>query len=152
MLFRSSLLLWRSDALAVRVGSAAAAAAAVLGIIATGPVLLTGDPLLFSTAGPFPFAAFTIRVDALAALMVFVISLVTIAASVFSLSYLEGYLGRGAAAIGFFMNLFIASMIMVAIVDNAFYFFLFWETMTITSYFLVICDRDKAALDAGFLY
>jgi hydrogenase-4 component B len=147
-----SLLLWRSEALAIRVGSAAAAAAAALGIIATGPVLLTGDPLLFSTAGPFPFAAFTIRVDALAALMVFVISIVTIAASIFSLSYLQGYLGRGAAAIGFFMNLFIASMIMVAIVDNAFYFFLFWETMTITSYFLVICERDKAAVDAGFLY
>ncbi len=147
-----SLLLWRSEVVAIRVSSAAAAAAAALGAAATGPVLLSGHPELFSTAGPFPFAAFTVRVDSLSALMVFVISFVTIAASVFSLSYLEGYVGRGAAAIGFFMNLFIASMVMVVIVDNAFYFLLFWETMTITSYFLVVCERDKAAVDAGFLY
>ncbi len=147
-----SLLLWRSEALAILVGSAAAAMAAVLGVLATGPVLLTGHAQIFSTPGPFPFAPFSIRVDALAALMVFVISLVTIATSLFSLSYLKGYLGRGAAAIGCFMNLFIASMIMVVIVDNAFYFLLFWETMTITSYFLVVCERDEAAVEAGFIY
>jgi len=120
-----SLLLWRSEGWAIRVGNVTAVGAGALGALAVGPTLITGDAQLFSTAGPFPFAAFSIRVDALAALMVFVISLVTIAASLFSLSYLKGYIGRGAAAIGFFMNLFIASMVIVAIVDNAFYFLLF---------------------------
>jgi hydrogenase-4 component B len=147
-----SLLLWRSEAWAIRVGSVAAVVAGALGALAVAPALVTGHPRLFSTAGPFPFAAFSIRVDALAALMVFVISLLTIAASLFSLSYLKGYLGRGAAVIGFFMNLFIASMVMVTIIDNAFYFLLFWEMMTITSYFLVICERDDASVEAGFLY
>ena len=147
-----SLSLWWSEAWAIRVGSATAVVAGALGALAVGPTLITGDAQLFSTAGPFPFAAFSIRVDPLAALMVFVISLVTIAASLFSLSYLKGYMGRGAATIGFFMNLFIASMVMVVIADNAFYFYLFWEMMTITSYFLVICESDDAAIDAGFLY
>jgi hydrogenase-4 component B len=148
----ASLLLWRSEAWAIRVGSLAAVVAGALGALAVIPVLTTGHAYLFSTAGPFPFAAFSIRIDPLAALMVLVISLVTIAAGLFSLSYLKGYLGRGAAAIGFFMNLFIASMVMVAIVDNAFYFILFWEGMTIASYFLVVCERDDAAVDAGFIY
>lgn len=147
-----SLVLWRSEAWAIRVGSVTAAVAGLLAALAVAPALTTGQPHLFSAAGPFPFAAFSIRVDALAALMVFVISLVTIAASLFSLSYLNGYMGRGAAIIGFFMNLFIASMVMVTIVDNAFYFLLFWEMMTITSYFLVICEGDDAAVEAGFLY
>ena len=147
-----SLLLWRSEGWAIRVGSIAAAVAGALGAFAAAPVLLTAQPYLYSTAGPFPFAAFSLRVDALAALMVLVISLVAIAASVFSLSYLKGYMGRGAAVIGFFMNLFIASMVMVATVDNAFYFLLFWEAMTITSYFLVVCERNDAAVEAGFLY
>ena len=147
-----SLLLWRSEAWAIRVGSVTAAMAGLLGALAVAPALRTGQPHFFSAAGPFPFAAFSIRVDALAALMVFVISLVTIAASLFSLSYLKGYMGRGAAIISFFMNLFIASMVMVTIVDNAFYFLLFWEMMTITSYVLVICEGDDAAVEAGFLY
>jgi hydrogenase-4 component B len=74
------------------------------------------------------------------------------AATVFSLSYLRDYSGRGVGVMGFFLNLFIAAMIMVAIADNGFYFLLFWELMTLTSYFLVIFNQDRDAVDAGFLY
>jgi hydrogenase-4 component B len=126
--------------------------AAILGTAASVQVLLDGKGLPFAAAGPFPFASFLIRFDPLAAFLVLVISLVTLAASIFSLSYLRDYAGRGIGVMGFCFNLFVASMVMVAVVDNGFYFLLFWELMTLTSYFLVIFDQDRKAVDAGFLY
>ena len=84
--------------------------------------------------------------------MVIVISLVAAAAGLFSLSYLKGSIGIGGGAIAFFTNLFVASMVLVVIVDNAFFFVLAWELMTITSYFLVISELEEEAVHAGFLY
>ena len=147
-----SLLLWRWDTAATWVAGVTAAVAAVLGTGAALQVLLDGGGPSFAAAGPFPFASFVIRFDPLAALLVLVISLVTLAASIFSLSYLRDYAGRGIGVMGFFFNLFAASMVMVAVADNGFYFLLFWELMTLTSYFLVIFDQDRKAVDAGFLY
>jgi hydrogenase-4 component B len=147
-----SLLLWRSDAAATWVAGVMAAVAAGLGTAASVQVLLDGTGPAFAAAGPLPFASFLVRFDPLAALLVLIISLVTLAASVFSLSYLREYAGRGIGVMGFFFNLFVASMVMVAVADNGFYFLLFWELMTLTSYFLVIFDQDREAVSAGFLY
>jgi len=147
-----SLLLRRWEAIAIAVAGIGAAGAGILGIFAAIPVLMSGHGEVFSTSGPFPFAAFTVRFDPLAALMVLIISLVTAAAGVYSLSYVKDYAKRGVGAMGFFLNLFVASMMLAVVVDNAFYFTLFWELMTITSYFLVIFDQDQEAVDAGFLY
>ncbi len=147
-----SLLLQRSEQVAIYVSGVTAAVAGVLGTAAALPVLLSGQVLTFAAAGPFPYASFSIRFDPLAALMVFVISISSIAAGIYSLSYLKEYAGHGVGAIGFFMNMFIASMLMVAVADNAFYFLLFWEAMTLASYFLVIVHQDQESVDAGFLY
>jgi hydrogenase-4 component B len=147
-----SLLLRRKERRAIPVAGITAAIAGALGAIGVWPVLMSGRPFLYSARDLVPFADFSIRIDALAAIMVLVISLVASAAGVFSVSYLKSYIGRGAGAIGCSTNLFVASMVMVAVVDNAFWFVLFWELMTITSYFLVICERDEEAVEAGFLY
>lgn len=50
------------------------------------------------------------------------------------------------------MNLFIASMVALVVVDNAFYFIIFFEMMSLASYFLVISDQDDDAISAGLLY
>jgi hydrogenase-4 component B len=85
--------------------------------------------------------------------MVIVISLLSAASSLFSIPYLKEYSGRGLGMAGFFYNLFIAAMLLVVTVANAFYFLLFWELMTLTSYFLVIFEQEKKEnLRAGYLY
>jgi len=147
-----SLLLGKTERLAILGASLGAFVAALLGVDAAVPVLIGGDTSLFEVVGPFSFAHFSLRFDPLAALMVFVISIVTVATSIYAVSYLEEYSGKGVGAIGFFMNLFIASMVMVALVDNALYFVLFWEAMTLASYFLVIVHQDDESIEAGFLY
>ena len=126
---------------------------ALAGIAASWPVLIDGHAVTAVIAGPFPFAPFVVRIDALAALMVFAISLVAAATSVFGVAYVEEeYAGRGIRAMGFFMNLFIASMMLVVVSDNAMWFFVFFEMMSLTSYVLVIFKQDDQAVAAGRIY
>ncbi|WP_036666383.1 hydrogenase 4 subunit B [Paludibacterium yongneupense] len=148
----ASLLLASNERLGIRCAGLAGSAAALAGLAASAPALLSGQTLDFASSGPFPFARFVVHFDLLAALMVFVISLLALAASVYSLSYVREYEGRGAWAMGFFMNLFIASMLALVVVDNAFYFLIFFEMMSLASYFLVISEQSNEAVKAGFLY
>ena len=146
-------LAWRSNEQRASVAAAVGGGAAgVLGLCAALPVLLGGEPATATLATPFPFAAFTLQLDALAALMVLAISLLATVTSVFSLAYVAEYAGRGIGAIGFFINLFVAAMILVVVADNAMWFLVCFEMMSLASYFLVIFDQDDAAVGAGWLY
>ncbi len=147
-----SLLLARREPLAIWVAGLTAMAGGVLGLLAAAPVLLSGETLAYTTAGPFPFAAFSVRLDGLAAFMVLVISLLVTICALYSIAYVREYIGRGAAAMGFFMNLFIASMVTLVVMDNAFWFIIFFEMMSLASWFLVIADQDEESVNAGLLY
>jgi hydrogenase-4 component B len=148
----ASLLLAGNERLAIRAAGLTGAVGALFGLAAALPPLLAGRTFDFAIAGPFAFARFSVHLDLLAALMVFVISLLVLAASVYSLSYVREYEGRGAWAMGFFMNMFIAAMVALVAVDNAFYFLIFFEMMSLASYFLVISEQSDEAVKAGFLY
>jgi hydrogenase-4 component B len=146
------LLFARCERLAVNASALFGALAGLAGLAAAVPVLYSGQGVGIALAGPFSFAHFVVRLDLLAALMVLVISLLALVSSIYSQSYVREYLGRGAWAMGFFMNLFIASMVALVVIDNAFYFLVFFEAMSLASYFLVIFDQDREAVNAGFLY
>lgn len=137
--------------LAIRINGWCGVTASVLGFISS-VLVLTGQHFSIVASGPFPFTKFVLEVDALAGFFVLVISLVAAAASLYSLSYLEEYRDKNPGLLGLITNIFIVSMLLVVTVGNAFYFLIFWEIMTLSSYFLVVYDRDKASLQAGFLY
>jgi hydrogenase-4 component B len=102
---------------------------------------------------PLPFGQFTLQMDGLSALMVGMICLLSLAVSFYSISYFKHYPERNAGTLGFFINLFIAMMLLVVTIDNAFYFLIFWEMMTLASYFLVIFEGEKKeSVQAGYLY
>ncbi|NVO17781.1 MAG: hydrogenase 4 subunit B, partial [Rhodoplanes sp.] len=107
---------------------------------------------VLDVGSPFPFAHFVLRLDPLAGLMVAVISFLSAVSAIFSLAYVREYEGRGVGAMGFFLNLFVASMVLVVVADNAFWFLVFFEMMSLASYFLVIFDQDEEAVSAGFVY
>lgn len=146
-----SLLFKASDDAARSVASLAGIAAAIAGL-ASGLSSLTGAAHVLDVAGPYPFAHFVLRIDPLAGLLIGVISLLSLVAWIYGLAYVKEYGGRGVGAMGFFMNLFIASMLLVIAADNAFWFLIFFEMMSLASYFLVIFDQDEEAVGAGFLY
>ena len=146
-----SLLSSRAERLATAIAGLGGLAAAVLSGIA-GASVLSGAPAILDVAGVFPFAHFVLRLDALSGLMVLVISALSAVASIYSFSYVREYSGRGIGAMGFFFNLFVASMVLVVVADNAFWFLVFFEMMSLASYFLVIFDQDEEAVSAGFIY
>lgn len=92
----------------------------MIGIISGITQLHAGVTLVAHFATPFDFADLTLRMDSLSAFMVLVISLLVVVCSLYSLTYMREYEGKGAAAMGFFMNLFIASMVALLVMDNAF--------------------------------
>lgn len=126
--------------------SLVAATAAALALAGRAPVLL-------QLPGTLPFGRLTLELDPLSAFMAVVIALLGAAASLYSISYTQAYTGRSLGILGFLTNLFMASMLLVVTISNAFYFLLFWELMTLTSYFLVIFEHEKkASVQAGYLY
>ena len=147
-----ALLCSKSDRASIYLSGVAGVIGSLAGLAAALPVLVKGEILTYVTAGPFPFAQFTVRLDSLAAFMVIVITLLVLITSIYSFSYVKEYEGRGAWTMGFFMNLFVASMLVLMVVDNAFYFLVFFELMSLSSYFLVIFDQNEEAVKAGFLY
>ncbi len=147
----ASLALSRAHAAAKTVACLFGIAAAVMSFM-SGAAAIASPALLVSAAGPMPFIDFTLLFNPLAGLLVCVISVLAFAAWLYGLSYFNEYYDKGIGSIGFFMNLFIASMLMVILVDNAFWFLVFFELMSLTSYMIVIVDRDEKSLKGGFLY
>ncbi len=146
-----SIILRMWDDGAIRGASLFGVLAALSGL-AAGVTGLSGPASVVTIAGPFPFAHFVLRLDPLASLMVSVISLLSLVAWIYGVAYAREYAGRGVGGMGFFMHLFIASMMLVVTSDNAFWFLIFFEMMSLASYFLVIFDQDESAVSAGFLY
>ncbi|TDQ56997.1 hydrogenase-4 component B [Mesocricetibacter intestinalis] len=147
-----SLCISKNEQLSINISGVTGIVGGALGIIACAPVLISSETAFALFQTPFDFAAFSIRVDGLAAFMVCVISLLVIVTSLYSFSYVREYQGKGAGSMGFFMNLFIASMIALVTSDNAFYFLVFFEMMSLASYFLVLTEQDDEATNAGLLY
>ncbi len=119
---------------------------------AGGVGALFAAPVYASWAGPLPFTNFTLLLNPLAGLLIAVIAALACMAWLYGLSYFDEYYDKGIGVIGFFMNLFIASMNLVILSDNAFWFLVFFELMSLTSYVLVIIDQTEKSLRGGFLY
>ncbi|OAN11307.1 hydrogenase 4 subunit B [Photobacterium jeanii] len=146
-------LLWHNqEQRACQFSGILAALGGVAGIAASVPLLLSGEVITHQLASPFSFADCVIRFDPLSGFMVLVISLLVVASAIYSLSYMREYQGKGAWAMGFFMNVFIASMVALVVSDNAFYFIVFFEMMSLASYFLVISEQDESGVKAGLQY
>ncbi|TCP97223.1 hydrogenase-4 component B [Cricetibacter osteomyelitidis] len=148
----ASLWVKRNEQLSINLSGIASIIGGVLGIVAVAPVLFGSETITDTFKTPFEFADFSLRIDGLAAFMVCVISLLVVVSAIYSFAYVQEYKGKGAGSMGFFMNLFIASMIALVTTDNAFYFLVFFEMMSLASYFLVLTEQDDNATNAGLLY
>lgn len=136
-----------SKALGCLAGIAAAGFALAAGVLG---VFAPAEPVSITT--PFSFANFTVMLNPLSGLLLVVVNLLALVAWIYGLSYLDEYKGKGMGAIGFFMNLFVVSMNMVLVADNAFWFLVFFELMSLASYFLVIVEQKEQSVKGGFLY
>lgn len=141
--------------LSLRVGFSFAVGSAVAGTVLGIIILLTGDTV-YTGAGfaSLPGMNRAFLIDPLAAFFILVISLVSLAVSIFSFGYAEEYIGRhNLGMLGLLYNVFLLAMVALVASGNAFFFLFFWELMSLASYGLVVYDhRDSHVRRAGFVY
>lgn len=116
--------------------------------------IIMDKPFTLIVPNTIPFVNFEIFVDGVAAFFLLIIGIVSFAVSLYSIGYSKEYeVKKRTSALGFLFNMFILSMVLVVASNNAFFFLLFWEVMSLTSFFLVIYDHDKEEnLKSGMTY
>lgn len=107
-------------------------------------------PIYFSE----PIGAAYFRLDPLAALFALVTSVGALLASVYSIGYMKMYSGQRAALSSyyFFVGMMSASMLLVAVAQNAILFLIVWEAMSISSFFLVAFENGNDEVGKASLY
>jgi len=125
------------------------AVAAVAGIyLSTGQVPQT----LVLPLG-LPDLPFHTRLDPLSAFFLLILGLAGTGISTFAAGYFRSGEGTAPALLGLHYHLFLAAMAMVILADDAYLFMVAWETMALSSYFLVTSHhRIPEIRSAGFLY
>ena len=91
--------------------------------------------------------------DPLAIFFLVVISLVCIPSVIFSIGYLRQDGAGKKFVVWALLAAFILSMCLVVTSGNLFSFLIFWELMSLTSYFLVVLDyKHEKSISAGTIY
>ena len=94
-----------------------------------------------------------LRRDALSSLFVFLLGAASSGISMFAAGYFRRGHGTSAGLLCFQYHLFLASMGFLLLADDAYAFMVAWETMALSSYFLVTTQHNLPEIRrAGFLY
>lgn len=127
---------------------------ALFGIAFAGNILLSGKEIFFALETTLPLLSISLLIDSLAAFFILLISLVTLASSIFGIGYIRHLEEKySIGTFGFFYNLFIASLLLVVTANHAIFFLIAWELMSVSSYFLVTYEHGhQENIRSGFLY
>ncbi|MBL8540043.1 MAG: hydrogenase 4 subunit B, partial [Betaproteobacteria bacterium] len=121
----------------------AATAFASLGDLPASQVLPLGLPDL----------PFHVRLDALSACFLTLLGAVGAGVSVFAAGYIRRGEGTPPGLQSLYYHVFLASMALLLLADDAYGFMVAWETMALSSFFLVTSDHRLPEIRrAGFLY
>lgn len=100
-----------------------------------------------------PMLPFHLRLDSLAAFFLMVIGAVAAGVSAFAAGYFRHGEGTPPGLLCLEYHVFLASMVLVLLADDAYMFMVMWETMALSSFFLVIANhRIPEIRRAGYLY
>ncbi len=135
-------------------GPASAVAGSALALAGGINILLTGSAVDFHVPWEVPLGGFHLGLDPLSAFFVVPIALIGGLAAVYGFGYLGEASGEkhlGAHWAGY--NALLASMLLVVGARNGFLFLIAWELMSLSSFFLVVFDHEKAeVVGAGWTY
>ena len=139
-----------------RAGAAGAVVGGVCGLCAAIPALFrdSSASAFLCISWPLPGGTLSLGLDPLSAF--FLIPIVGLGAvcAVYAAAYLDPTTPAcKLSRFWFFYNLLLASMVLVVLARNALLFLLAWETMAISSFFLVMFENEKATTrTAGWIY
>jgi hydrogenase-4 component B len=134
-------------------GIVSAASACLLFLAAY--VLLVGEIKAVSLLNLHPVigTSLSIGIDPLSALFLVVISIISFCVTLYSIRYIRHYEKESLLRYYPWLLLFFASIVGVVCITDLMFFIVFWEIMTLTSWALVVYEREnKESLKAGLLY
>ena len=100
-----------------------------------------------------PYLPFHLRLDALSGFFLLLLGLAGAGISTFAAGYFRSGEGTAPGLLGLQYHVFLASMGVVILANDAYLFMVAWETMALSSYFLVTSQhRIPEIRRAGFLY
>ena len=100
-----------------------------------------------------PDLPFHLRLDGLAGFFLTLLGAVAAGVTVYASGYFRDETDSRLTLIALAYHVFLASMALVILADDAYLFMVAWETMALSSYFLVTTDHRLPAIrSAGFLY
>lgn len=100
-----------------------------------------------------PDLPFHLRLDSLSAFFLLLLGGAVFGISVYGAGYFRTMEGDTLSLLCLEYHLFIASMVLVLLADDAYMFMVAWEAMALSSYFLVTTDHKVPEIRrAGFLY
>ncbi len=102
-----------------------------------------------------PWLPWQVRFDNLSGFFFLIIGIAVSAVSLYGPGYVSAFeeSKHPFAVLSLFSGLFIAGMLLVLLADDAFFFMIAWELMSVASYFLVAFQHDNPAnRRAAFLY
>ncbi len=136
-----------------RVGPAGVVIAAALTLIPACRVLAGRTPIREAWPWPMPFGSFAFHLDPLAAFFLVPIVVLSALSAWYGPDYFGGHDPGRAGRSWLPFNALVGGMIGVCLADNALFFLLAWETMALSSFFLVAFDhREEGVRRAAFIY
>jgi hydrogenase-4 component B len=100
-----------------------------------------------------PSLPFHLRLDSLSAFFLAVIGATAAGVSTFAAGYFRRGEGTPPGLLCLEYHVFLASMVMVVLADDAYAFMVMWETMALSSFFLVTANHRIAEIRrAGYIY
>lgn len=118
-------------------------------------ILFTGKVLEKIFYLPEPIGKVPMIIDPLSAFFILVISIMSFLGTVYLSGYIEPYLNKNKniSSHFLFLSTLICSMLGVVVVQNAIFFLIVWEIMSVSSFFLVIFENNKKeVLSSGINY
>jgi hydrogenase-4 component B len=124
---------------------------AALALVAAASLAMPAEQLTLVVG--LPDLPMHLRRDALTSLFLLLLGASSAGVSVFAAGYFRRGHGTSAGLLCLQYHLFLASMGFVLLADDAYAFMLAWETMALSSYFLVTTEHRLPEIrSAGFLY
>lgn len=151
----SPVLLTRRPRLGLAIVLSSIAGASILSITAALPHLTQGrDALPATFAWPLPLGEARLALDGLSAWFLLAFAILSIAVAIYAWSYLQAEIDQGSVpALGAFLCVLVASLILVATAADVALFLVGWELLMLASFFLVSFHHRRAEVRrAAWIY
>ncbi len=150
----ASILSINNQKVSLFLGSAFALIASFFGILISSLGLINNSDLYIQSSGFQNLLPINLHLGSLASLFILVITSIGLITTIYGTKYMtHNKKDYNLGSFFFFYNLFLLSMILVVLANNAIFFIYSWEIMALTSLFLVLFEHKQIqTVKAGIVY